>query len=170
MTPREALSAGADYLVIGCPITAAPDPLAGFVEQITVPQSCWICSISAGISRSAPARSVFLPNDWAPVRAAGHWLRPLRAKTGRAELFSLLVVRGGPVGSVPRCSRNLHIVFLLDVSKFTVSSWRDQCQLHTGRLVLPRTAESEQLSKSSLIGISERRLAVRSYPFMILDP
>jgi orotidine-5'-phosphate decarboxylase len=27
-TPRQALSAGADYLVIGRPITKAPDPLA----------------------------------------------------------------------------------------------------------------------------------------------
>ena len=33
MTPAEALKAGADYLVIGRPITAAPDPLAA-LEQI----------------------------------------------------------------------------------------------------------------------------------------
>jgi orotidine-5'-phosphate decarboxylase len=28
MTPRQALDAGADYLVIGRPITASPDPAA----------------------------------------------------------------------------------------------------------------------------------------------
>ena len=33
MTPGEAVSAGADYLVIGRPISAAPDPLAA-VEAI----------------------------------------------------------------------------------------------------------------------------------------
>lgn len=34
MTPREAIDAGSDYLVIGRPITQAPDPLAA-VSQIT---------------------------------------------------------------------------------------------------------------------------------------
>lgn len=38
MTPREAVEAGADYLVIGRPITAAPDPRAAFesiVKELT---------------------------------------------------------------------------------------------------------------------------------------
>jgi orotidine-5'-phosphate decarboxylase len=32
MTPRDALEAGADYLVIGRPITAAPDPLRALLD------------------------------------------------------------------------------------------------------------------------------------------
>jgi orotidine-5'-phosphate decarboxylase len=32
MTPKAALKAGADYLVIGRPITAAPDPVAAFTR------------------------------------------------------------------------------------------------------------------------------------------
>ena len=31
LTPREAMAAGADYLVIGRPITQAPDPVAALV-------------------------------------------------------------------------------------------------------------------------------------------
>ncbi|MGA7982808.1 MAG: orotidine 5'-phosphate decarboxylase / HUMPS family protein, partial [Chromatiaceae bacterium] len=32
LTPREAVQAGADYLVIGRPITGAPDPLQALAE------------------------------------------------------------------------------------------------------------------------------------------
>jgi orotidine-5'-phosphate decarboxylase len=40
LTPTEAISAGADYLVIGRPITAAPDPQAAWEKIIQhFPQS-----------------------------------------------------------------------------------------------------------------------------------
>jgi orotidine-5'-phosphate decarboxylase len=37
MTPAQAVAAGADYLVVGRPVTAAPDPIAAakqILEQI----------------------------------------------------------------------------------------------------------------------------------------